>query len=44
MLWQYTNEAYVNDKIGYEQGRFEALMHTNGKNTGGTVTYNIAEW
>jgi hypothetical protein len=30
--------------IGYEQGRFEALVHTNGAKTGGSVMYNIAEW
>ena len=37
-------DGHAYGTIGYEQGRFEALVHTNGKNTGGTVTYNIAEW
>lgn len=30
--------------VGYEQGRFEALVHTDGTKTGGSVMYNIAEW
>ena len=30
--------------VGYEQGRFEALVHTDGTKTGGCVMYNIAEW
>ena len=31
--------------IGYEQGRFEALMHFDGARVrGGSVMYNIAEW
>ena len=31
--------------VGYEQGRFEALMHFDGgKYKGATVMYNVAEW
>ena len=31
--------------IGYEQGRFEALAHFDGRNyKGATVMYNIVEW
>ena len=31
--------------IGYEQGRFEALVHFDGSRyKGATVTYNIIEW
>nr|WP_314806739.1 hypothetical protein [uncultured Selenomonas sp.] len=31
--------------IGYEQGRFEALVHFDGSRyKGATVMYNIAEW
>ena len=31
--------------VGYEQGRFEALMHFDGARVhGGSVLYNIVEW
>ena len=31
--------------VGYEQGRFEALVHFDaGKYKGATLTYNVAEW
>lgn len=31
--------------VGYEKGRFEALMHFDGgKYKGATVMYNVAEW
>ena len=31
--------------IGYEQGRFEALVHFDGAQVhGGSVMYNIVEW
>ena len=31
--------------VGYEQGRFEALMHFDGtKPHGASVMYNVVEW
>ena len=31
--------------VGYEQGRFEALVHFDGAQVrGGSVMYNIVEW
>ena len=31
--------------VGYEQGRFEALVHFDGVRVhGGSVLYNIVEW
>ena len=36
-------KAYAS--VGYEQGRFEALMHFDGaRMQGGSVMYNVVEW
>lgn len=37
-------DGHAYGTVGYEQGRFEALVHTDGTKTGGSVMYNIAEW
>ena len=37
------SKAYAT--VGYEQGRFEALMHFDGtKLRGGSAMYNVVEW
>lgn len=30
--------------VGYEQGRVEGLVHSNGKEYGASIMYNVAEW